>query len=202
MGIYRYGADRELRLEPPSLNPGSDRMYRRALLETNHLLQLGTFSPYHLSSIYFRNGVCKTLLAADETRKRLRHFSLSPEHLLIALILNPDNPGCHLLLEAGVDTDVLRTELEWATINHSSAPPPIKRAVSSGMRAVILKSITEAHRLENFPVGPEHLLLGILAQGRSTASIILVEQFRNKRCKDNPLNMLRTLLFASIHPAR
>src|SRR3954470_19117921 len=106
----------------------------------------------------------------DAQTKALRfgHTEVDAEHLLLALIDQPDGLIPRLLSRADVNLDALRTGLELAL----EGRPRVTGSGASGQVSVtrVLSQVLdaaerEAERLKDDYVSVEHLLLGMLEAG-------------------------------------
>ncbi|WP_329079728.1 MULTISPECIES: ATP-dependent chaperone ClpB [unclassified Streptosporangium] len=112
----------------------------------------------------------------DAQTKALRfgHTEVDGEHLLLALLDQPEGLIPRLLSYANVDTDRLRTELE-AELNRRprvSGPgaSPGQVYVTQRLSRLLDTAKREADRLRDEYVSVEHLLVALLEEGSSTSS--------------------------------
>jgi len=116
--------------------------------------------------------VAKRVLAAaqDEAIAR-RHRHVGTEHLLLALLRERDGVAARTLADLGIGTGVALAAVEAAGAPggpaeaEAAAPAP-----SAPMGGVIAHAFEEARRMGSPSVGPEHLLLGLVAQGGDAAA--------------------------------
>ncbi|MFF5111870.1 ATP-dependent chaperone ClpB [Streptosporangium sp. NPDC000509] len=112
----------------------------------------------------------------DAQTKALRfgHTEVDGEHLLLALLDQPDGLIPRLLSYANVDTDRLRTELEAGLDRRPkvSGPgaSPGQVYVTQRLSRLLETAKREADRLRDEYVSVEHLLVALLEEGGSTAS--------------------------------
>ncbi|MEU3168039.1 ATP-dependent chaperone ClpB [Streptosporangium sp. NPDC050280] len=112
----------------------------------------------------------------DAQTKTLRfgHTEVDGEHLLLALLDQPDGLIPRLLSYANVDTDRLRTELEAGLDRRPkvSGPgaSPGQVYVTQRLSRLLETAKREADRLRDEYVSVEHLLIALLEEGASTAS--------------------------------
>jgi ATP-dependent Clp protease ATP-binding subunit ClpB len=112
----------------------------------------------------------------DAQTKALRygHTEVDVEHLLLALLEQPEGLVPRLLLRAEVDADALRTALE----RHLEGRPrvsgpgaaPGQVYVSRALSQVLDAAEQEAQRLKDEYVSVEHVLLAIVATGTETGA--------------------------------
>ena len=122
----------------------------------------------------FSERMRRTLAAAREDATRLGSDYVSPEHILLG-ILAQDGAGTAVLANLGVTREAVSRDIE-----NRVGPRPRKDAgsnialpFSSRGKRVLEMAMDEAHRLNHSYVGTEHLLLGILRDPTSEASVIL-----------------------------
>jgi ATP-dependent Clp protease ATP-binding subunit ClpB len=111
----------------------------------------------------------------DAQTKALRygHTEVDNEHLMLALLDQPDGLAPRLLARADVDVDALRAALEM----HLDGRPrvsgpgaaPGQVYVSRAVNQVLEAAEREADRLKDEYVSVEHVLLAMIAAGPSTA---------------------------------
>ena len=111
------------------------------------------------------------VLAQSEAR-RLRHPKIDTEHLLLAVIGVPEGRGARLLVEAGLDLDAIRAEIEEAAppgprpvTGHLRFTPAAKKAIELGLRHAL--NLSDDH------IGTEHLLLGLLTDRAGIGGAVL-----------------------------
>lgn len=115
--------------------------------------------------------------ARDESA-RLSHDHVGTEHLLLGITRESANRGAALLaLELGVGLGGLRSALE--TYRRPSASDATADGMASDVRwtprasEAVWSAVAEARSLAAPETGPEHLLLALLRDTRSTAAQVL-----------------------------
>jgi ATP-dependent Clp protease ATP-binding subunit ClpB len=112
----------------------------------------------------------------DAQTKALRfgHTEVDDEHLLLALLDQPEGIVPRLLAQAGADPDRLRPalEAELARRPRVSGPgvSPGQISVTQGLSRLLDDAEREAKRLKDEYVSVEHLVLAMLAEGTSGAA--------------------------------
>jgi len=110
---------------------------------------------------------------ARQAALRLKHDYIGPEHVLLGMVEVHDCTAATALVKLGADLAGLRVEMEQA-VRHGSRPttsnqlpftPAAKRVLELGME--------EAAKLGHNHLGSEHLLLGVLAEGKSLGYRVL-----------------------------
>jgi len=118
----------------------------------------------------------------DAQTKALRfgHTEVDGEHLLLALLDQPEGIAPRLLNQAGADPDRLRTalEAELARRPRVTGPGvnPGEIRVTQRLARLLDAAEQEARRLKDDYVSVEHLLMALLAEGPATPAGRLLQQ--------------------------
>jgi len=119
----------------------------------------------------------------DAQTKALRfgHSQIDGEHLLLALLEQPDGLAPRLLSQAGADADGLRDSLEEELSRRPkvSGPgaEPGQVLITQRLSRLLDAADREARRLKDEYVSIEHLVIALLDEGRqSTSGRLLAEQ--------------------------
>jgi len=112
----------------------------------------------------------------DAQTKALRHghSEVDGEHLLLALLDQPEGLAPRLLSQAGADPDALRADLEAElgrrpkVTGPGAAPGQVY--VTQRLSRLFDTAEREAHRLKDEYVSVEHLVIALLEEGGSTAA--------------------------------
>lgn len=124
----------------------------------------------------FTDNAKKTIFLAKEEAVRFRHDVLDCEHLLLGILHEETGVGLHALQRLDVDIDELRGDLEHRLLNtRSSKPRPHDIPFSPTAKDVLRLAIELSRDLGHNYVGSEHLLLGILREGKNLGALILRE---------------------------
>ncbi len=110
---------------------------------------------------------------AQEFTRRLNHDHIGTEHLLLGL-LRPGARTVHpVLVRLGTTAEAVRAAIE-ETIGPGAGPPAAGHVpfTPRAKRALEL-SLREAQILRHPHIGPEHLLLGVLAEGSGVGATVL-----------------------------
>jgi ATP-dependent Clp protease ATP-binding subunit ClpB len=112
--------------------------------------------------------------AAQSKALRFGHQEVDGEHLLLALLEQPEGLVPRLLARMDVPAEPLRAELEASLERRPkvSGPgaEPGKFYVSNRLQRLLVAAQDEAKRLKDEYVSVEHLLLAFLAEGEGTES--------------------------------
>jgi ATP-dependent Clp protease ATP-binding subunit ClpB len=118
----------------------------------------------------------------DAQTKALRfgHTEVDAEHLLLALLDQPDGLVPRLLQRADVNTDALRAALELHLEGRPRVSGPGARPgevyIARALNQVLDAAEQEAQRLKDEYVSVEHVLLAMIASGSQTAAGRILQQ--------------------------
>jgi len=118
----------------------------------------------------------------DAQTKALRfgHTEVDGEHLLLALLDQPDGLAPRLLTQAGVDTGRLRADLEadLARRPRVTGPgvAPGQVAVTQRLSRLLDNAEREAGRLKDEYVSVEHLIMAMIDEGAASSAGRLLQQ--------------------------
>ena len=118
----------------------------------------------------------------DAQTKSLRfgHTEVDGEHLLLALLDQPEGIAPRLLSQAGADPDRLRTALEAELGRHPRVTGPGVNPgevrVTQRLARLLDTAGQEADRLKDDYVSVEHLLMALIAEGPATLAGRLLQQ--------------------------
>jgi len=117
----------------------------------------------------------KIMSLARQAAFELRHESIAPEHMLIGLLSLGGGAAAAVLARLGLDPAALAARVR-------DLVPVGRQPVTTGQipftpaaKRVLEASMEEAVTLRHNWIGSEHVLLGLLREGRSTASSVLTE---------------------------
>jgi ATP-dependent Clp protease ATP-binding subunit ClpB len=115
----------------------------------------------------------EALQAAQQAAQSLQHASVDPEHLLLALLEQPEGLVPGLLRRIEVQPEPLsarlRALLEARPKQYGGGEP----GIGQGLRAVLMAAFDEMSRLKDEYVSTEHLLLALAAQEQGEAARLL-----------------------------
>ena len=114
------------------------------------------------------------LASAAEQARQLGHGEIRPEHLLLALLLEPGTEILRPLRAAAgrIDLVNLRESLveRLGSIEHAGRAGLVEPSgLSDGCKQVLQEALREAGRIQSPQVGPAHLLLGLVMEGNALA---------------------------------
>jgi ATP-dependent Clp protease ATP-binding subunit ClpA len=115
----------------------------------------------------------KAVLAlAHEEARSFRHNYLGTEHLLLGLLRGTDSQAAATLANLGITLAMARLAVE-RIVGYGDAPFEGKLQLVPRAISVLSLSVSEAWRLKQSLVGPEHILLGLLHEGEGIGMGIL-----------------------------
>ncbi len=112
------------------------------------------------------------ILATEEARRR-RHAAVGAEHLLMGILRDAGPLGLKWLEHLRVSPETLSAEIERVLSQAAASATSGEPAFSPELKAMLETTLLEQQRHSATFIGTEHLLLGLLADGRSMASRIL-----------------------------
>ena len=111
----------------------------------------------------FTDRARRTVVAAQEEAREQRHDHISPEHLILGLLHEPEGLAARAIEALGIPQDALRQGLT-ADLAPAAAGEPVSGRIPFTPRAKKILALAVRHALllgHNY-IGTEHLLLGLL----------------------------------------
>lgn len=143
----------------------------------------------------FTPDAVAVITASREDALALSHDAIGPEHLLVALRAQGDLTiaGRALAGPAGVPLDEYRATLRGvAGTGTKQTDPNAKLPFTSAAQRALKMAMHEASALGSPPVGPEHLLLGILSDtDRIAANLLEALSIRPTTLRQTILRMIQ-----------
>ncbi len=131
----------------------------------------------------FTSRARRVVVLAQEEARMLNHNYIGTEHILLGLIHEGEGVAAQALESLGVSLEAARQQVEEvvglgkrAPSGHIPFTPPAKRVLELSLR--------EALQLGHNSIGTGHILLGLLREGESAGTQILVRL-------GNDLNIVR-----------
>ncbi len=119
----------------------------------------------------FTDQVIKALMGAKNWATRLHSPTVTPEHLLLALLDDEETAAAQLLRRLGLDLQRLRADLtEWLDGTTSAEPPSEPPVWTQELQRLLHTAADEARALAERRVETTHLLLGLLKDRQSFAA--------------------------------
>lgn len=125
----------------------------------------------------FTERAKKMIVHARTEAKRLNSDFVRTEHMLLGLVRERDGVAARSLLNLGVNLDNLQRSVEDHMNPGTSQSMSDDIPFSPSAKKVLEYSIDEARKLNHPYVGTEHILLGLLREGESSA-FRLLEEYR------------------------
>lgn len=121
---------------------------------------------------FTERGLLALALAQEEAR-RLSHDQAGTEHLLLGLIRDRGGLAAETLGSLGIDLGAVRAQLE-DILGRGRSEPPEHIPYTPRARRVLDLAQREARQMGHGRVGAEHLLLGLLREGRNVAAQVVI----------------------------
>jgi ATP-dependent Clp protease ATP-binding subunit ClpC len=119
----------------------------------------------------FTDPARQVVVFAQDEARALGHDYLGTEHLLLGLIREDRGAAARVLASAGVGEDAVRARA--ATTGVAAELKAGQIPFSPNAKRVLEQSLREAVRRKHGYIGTEHILLGLVTAGDSTATRIL-----------------------------
>jgi DNA-binding transcriptional regulator YhcF (GntR family) len=126
-----------------------------------------------LSGYHFTDEVRTALSQAREEASRLRHEYVGTEHVLLGLLADGNGTAAALLEELRVQPVDIRKHLLEIVKKGTGPAGNTDLPYTSRSKKVLELAMTAARNLNDNYVGTEHLLLGLINEGRGIAAQIL-----------------------------
>jgi hypothetical protein len=121
----------------------------------------------------FDRSVVGVVGRANDEASRLGHRYVGTEHLLLGLFHDPSGVAARMLVAAGAERDAVRAEAE-RIVGRGEGGGADQRPLTPRSRKVFELALREARDLQAEAPGPEHVLLGLLREGKGVAVQVLV----------------------------
>jgi len=120
----------------------------------------------------YTDKATETIKFAEELSKNLGHNYIGTEHLLYGLAECPESVSAKILSSVGLNADSIRNKIiEVIGIKNNS---DICTGFTPKAKYVFEIAYSESQKLGNNIIGTEHLLLGLIKQGESVATRIIM----------------------------
>jgi ATP-dependent Clp protease ATP-binding subunit ClpB len=111
----------------------------------------------------------EALQAAQELAQKQNHAAVDTEHLLTALIQQPDGLVRPLLEKLGLSPDSILQKLDEELNERPQAHGAVELSLSRSLRAALDAAQAHADKLKDQYVSTEHMLLGLADQKKIAA---------------------------------
>jgi ATP-dependent Clp protease ATP-binding subunit ClpA len=120
----------------------------------------------------FTDRARRVVVLAQEEARLLDHNYIGTEHLLLGLIRDGDGVACQALASLGISLPAVRAQVEeiigrgqTASMGHVPFTPRAKKVLELSLR--------EALQLGHDYIGTEHILLGLIREGKGVGAQVL-----------------------------
>jgi excisionase family DNA binding protein len=114
------------------------------------------------------------LAGAQDEALRRNHTWIGTEHVLLALVADPDNRAVELLAAMDVQQPAVVAAVEFVIGKYTaSAATAGSIGLTPRAKKALELAVAEANNLNHGQVGCEHLLLGLIAEGDGIAAAVL-----------------------------
>jgi ATP-dependent Clp protease ATP-binding subunit ClpA len=114
------------------------------------------------------------VVLAQEEARRLDHDYIGTEHLLLGLVDEGPGVAARVLESLGISLEAVRAQVE-EVIGEGAEAPTGHIPFTPRAKKVLELSLREALQLGHNYIGTEHLLLGLLREGKGVAAQVLVK---------------------------
>lgn len=121
----------------------------------------------------FTQKAIQSISLAQNKTRRLQHQYVGTEQLLIGLLTEGTGIAAQVLIEAGVQLDPLKEAIEQKIGRGNGTP--IQLPFTPRAKKVLDIALKQARQLNHSYIGTEHLLLGLLIEGKGLGVKVLKE---------------------------
>jgi ATP-dependent Clp protease ATP-binding subunit ClpC len=118
----------------------------------------------------------RVIFFARYEASQLGSNSIETEHLLLGLIREGKGLTSRIFSKSHLATDTVRKEIEGRALYRDKVSTSVDIPLSPESKRVLGYAAEEAERMLHNYIGTEHILLGLLREEKSTASVILAEK--------------------------
>jgi ATP-dependent Clp protease ATP-binding subunit ClpC len=122
----------------------------------------------------FTERAKRILSLAQEEARRLGHDYIGSEHILLGLLREGEGMACEVLTQLGYNLENIKVEVEKQIPKGTGVPTIGNAPFTPHAKRVLEMAVDEARGLNHNYVGTEHLLLGLIREGESVGSRILL----------------------------
>ena len=112
------------------------------------------------------------LTLSQEEAQRLNHNYIEPEHLLLGLLLEGEGVAARVLSGLSIDLTEVRSAVEFI-IGRGEQPAREEIGLTPRAKKVVELAVDEARRMNHTYIGTEHLLIGLLREGKGPVAGVL-----------------------------
>lgn len=122
----------------------------------------------------FTDRARATVVAAQDEARRLSHNYIGTEHILLGLLRDDDSIASRALARTDVSAEQVRARIH-ELVSPGTEPPESHIPFTPRAKRSLEGALRESVRLGHDIIGPEHLLLGLMAEGEGTAARALAQ---------------------------
>ena len=119
----------------------------------------------------FTEKAIKVIMLAQEEARRLGHNFVGAEFIFLGLIGEATGIASQVLRQQGITLKNARIEVE-KILGRGSGMITIELPFTESAKLVLNNAVSIARQLEHESINTEHLLIGIIQEGESTARIL------------------------------
>jgi ATP-dependent Clp protease ATP-binding subunit ClpC len=118
----------------------------------------------------FTDGARRVLVLAQEEARMLNHDYIGTEHILLGVIREGERAAAGTLQSLGISAEAVRRQVEQVTgrgqqpCGHIPFTPQAKKALALSLSAAL--------QLGHADIGLEHILLGLIGEGKTAVSAV------------------------------
>lgn len=148
------------------------------------------------SIVNFTPRAQQVLALARFEATRLKHSFIGTEHVLLGLIKLGQGVAFNVLQSMGLDLETVRQAVEKEACTLRDQKVIGRIAYTPRVKMILALAVKEAKTLHHTYVGTEHILLGMLREGRGMAANVLkqfnvdIEQTRKEILKELDPNFI------------
>lgn len=117
----------------------------------------------------------RALQVAGDEAAALHHDYIGPEHILLALLRDPDSAAVAVLTALDCELESVRTKIrDIVKPGTGAAPAGALRPFTSRVKKVLEITMIAARDDGSTSVGTQHLLVGLVREEKSIAAQVLV----------------------------
>jgi prophage maintenance system killer protein len=122
----------------------------------------------------FSKRARQVVVLAQEEARQLQHDYIGTEHILLGLIHEGEGVAATVLRELGISLEQVRT-LVVEMVGPGKEAPPGHIPFTPRAKKVLELALREAIQLGHNYIGTEHILLGLVREGKGVAAEVLVK---------------------------
>jgi len=121
----------------------------------------------------FTDEARNVLITAQKEAKKMNLPYIGTEHILLGIVKESNSLGGSLLRKLGVKEESIYSLIDAAGPRQKPSQDVLENGLSDLAKKVIENSVQTANQFNHFHVGTEHILLTLVDQGETAATIIL-----------------------------